>query len=82
MFTNDIFVRYKPGEYYRVNSLLIQDYEIKPKYNKLNRLNHLISKFKYSLGNKIIILGNWVKFGKDTRKDVVYKNNYQWWLKK
>lgn len=82
MFTNDIFVRYKPGEYYRVNSLLIQDYEIKPKHNKLKRLNHLKSKFKYSLGNKIIIFGNWVKFGKDTRKEVVYKNNYQWWLKK
>lgn len=81
-FTNDIFVKYKPGEYFKINSLLIQDYPLKEKAGPLGRVKKFRFHLKYSLGNLLVNLGNRVKFGKDAKKDVVYKNNYQWWLKK
>lgn len=81
-FTNDIFIKYKPGEFYKLNSLLIQDYVFKEKVSPLKLSRKFIINYKNIIGNYLINLGNRVKFGKQAKKEVIHKNNYQWWLKK
>lgn len=81
-FTNDIFIKYKPGEFYKLNSLLIQDYVLKEKVSPLKLSRKFIINYKNVIGNYLINLGNRVKFGKQVKREVICKNNYQWWLKK
>lgn len=80
-FTNDIFIKYKPGEFFKVNSLLIQDYKFKEKVCPLGKVKKFRKDYKSYIGNCLINLGNRVKFGRKAKREVVYKNNYQWWLK-